>query len=466
MDYKILINKENPYSKEDFNNITLVNIVNEFGEEYLLEKRTLRAYLSLKKDLEKDNIIININSGYRSIEEQKKTKDNYLIIHGEEYTKKYVAEPGCSEHHTGLCFDIGIVVNNKIIDENSNLEPYMDVFDKIISRLNKFGLILRYPKGKEKITGYNYEAWHYRYVGVSTANIIYNNNLTLEEYNQLYNKSGVLLVNKPKGITSRDVINKIEKIYDTKKIGHNGTLDPMARGLLVVTINKATKINEFLTSEDKEYIATVKVGIETDTLDLEGKIVKESIEIVSKEMLDNLFKTFPRCYKQEVPKYSAVKVKGKKLYEYARDNKDILLPKRDVVIKELELLEYSEKSFKFRCVVSKGTYIRSLIKDMGDMLKIPCTMSDLVRTRQGVFNISNAIDLDNISINSNLISISNALNIKIEEIDAKEYKKIINGASIDNLYNVKDKVLFIKNKKEIAIYKRDNNVLKCLKMLK
>ena len=465
MNYKILVNKVYPYNKEMFNNVILKKIINDIGEEYLLEKRTLKAYLDLKKDLEKDNIKIVINSGYRSIEDQIDTKNKYLSTYGLDYTNKYVAEPGSSEHHTGLCFDIGIMIDNKVVDEYDDLKPYMDMFETIINKLKDYGLILRYPKGKEKITGYNYEPWHYRYVGKSTANIITDNNLTLEEYNELYNKSGVLLVNKPKGLTSRDVVNRLEKVFDTKKVGHNGTLDPMAEGLLVITINKATKINELLTCTLKEYIAEVKVGVETDTLDLEGEVVKTSKKRVSKDMLEDLFNNLPREYLQEVPKYSAIKIDGKKLYEYARSNKDIELPKRKVIIKELELLDYKEDYFKFRCVVSKGTYIRSLIKDMGDYLDIPCTMSGLLRTRQGKFKLSDAVSLDDVSINSSLITISNALDIEIKEIDDKDYKKVINGAVINNNYNIKDKVLFIKDNKEIAIYQNNNQKLKCYKMI-
>ena len=465
MNYKILVNKVYPYNKEMFNNVILKKIINDIGEEYLLEKRTLKAYFDLKKDLEKDNIKIVINSGYRSIEDQIDTKNKYLSTYGLDYTNKYVAESGSSEHHTGLCFDIGIMIDNKVVDEYDDLKPYMDMFETIMTKLKDYGLILRYPKGKEKITGYNYEPWHYRYVGKSTANIITDNNLTLEEYNELYNKSGVLLVNKPKGLTSRDVVNRLEKVFDTKKVGHNGTLDPMAEGLLVITINKATKINELLTCTLKEYIAEVKVGVETDTLDLEGEVVKSSKKRVSKDMLEDLFNNFPREYLQEVPKYSAIKVDGKKLYEYARSNKDIELPKRKVIIKELELLDYKEDYFKFRCVVSKGTYIRSLIKDMGDYLDIPCTMSGLLRTRQGKFKLSDAVSLDDVSINSSLITISNALDIEIKEIDDKDYKKVINGAVINNNYNIKDKVLFIKDNKEIAIYQNNNQKLKCYNMI-
>ena len=461
MNYKILINKDNPYDKKDFSNFLLVKV----DEGVVLEKRTFRAYLDLKKRLEKDNIYIKVVSGYRSEEDQNKEREKYIENFGIEYANKYVALPGISEHHSGLCFDIALIIDGKEIKEEDYINNYHEIFAKIIELLPLYGLILRYPLGKEKITGYNYEPWHYRYVGKSTASIIMNKGLTLEEYDRLYNRSGVLLVNKPKGLTSRDVVNKVSLIFDTKKVGHNGTLDPLASGLLVITINKATKINELLTCEDKEYIAEVKVGILTDTLDLEGKVLDKKDEKITKEMLDVLFKKFPRKYLQTVPKYSAVKVNGKKLYEYARSDKEVVLPKREVVIKELELLDFTDTSFKFRCVVSKGTYIRSLIKDMGEFLGLYFTMSNLKRTRQGKFLLDNSFDIDNVTISSNLISIRDALDIPFREIKDNDYKKIINGASINNNYNVLDKVLFVNNNSDIAIYKEENGNLKCFKML-
>ena len=461
MNYKILINKDNPYDKNDFSNFLLVKV----DEGVVLEKRTFRAYLDLKKRLEKDNIYIKVVSGYRSEEDQNKEREKYIENFGIEYANKYVALPGISEHHSGLCFDIALIIDGKEIKEEDYINNYHEIFAKIIELLPLYGLILRYPLGKEKITGYNYEPWHYRYVGKSTASIIMNKGLTLDEYDKLYNRSGVLLVNKPKGLTSRDVVNKVSLIFDTKKVGHNGTLDPLASGLLVITINKATKINELLTCEDKEYIAEVKVGILTDTLDLEGKVLDKKDEKITKEMLDVLFKKFPRKYLQTVPKYSAVKVNGKKLYEYARSDKEVVLPKREVVIKELELLDFTDTSFKFRCVVSKGTYIRSLIKDMGEFLGLYFTMSNLKRTRQGKFLLDNSFDLDNVTISSNLISIRDALDIPFREIKDNDYKKIVNGASINNNYNALDKVLFVNNNSDIAIYKEENGNLKCFKML-
>ena len=150
--------------------------------------------------------------------------------------------------------------------------------------------------------------------------------------------NGVFIIDKPKGITSRDVVNKISKVIGTKKVGHTGTLDPLATGVLVVCVGVATKLVDELTSMDKEYIATVTLGIKTDTLDIEGKVEEDISSIKTKDEIVKCLNSFKGIYSQEVPKYSAIKVNGRKLYEYAREGIDIELPKRDVNIKEIELM--------------------------------------------------------------------------------------------------------------------------------
>ena len=176
---------------------------------------------------------------------------------------------------------------------------------------------------------------------------------------------GILLVDKPINLTSRDVVNEVSKILNIKKIGHTGTLDPMATGVLVLCVGNYTKLASLLTSLDKEYVATVQLGIQTDTLDITGQILKEEAPKLPEEKLRQTLTKQIGEYLQEVPIYSAVKVKGKKLYEYARNNEAVELPQRKVCIKEIELLAYvPNKSFTFRCLVSKATYIRSLIRDL------------------------------------------------------------------------------------------------------
>ena len=155
---------------------------------------------------------------------------------------------------------------------------------------------------------------------------------------------GIIVVNKPKGITSRDVVNKVCKKFNTKKVGHTGTLDPIAEGVLVICIGKATKLVEVLTSLEKEYIAEVKLGILTDTLDVDGLVLKEEKTEIKREELEKVLNSFVKEYNQEVPIYSAVKIGGKKLYEYAREGKEITLPSRKVNIKNIELLDYDNKS--------------------------------------------------------------------------------------------------------------------------
>ena len=178
--------------------------------------------------------------------------------------------------------------------------------------------------------------------------------------------SGLIIVNKEKGYTSRDIVNIVGKVLDTKKIGHTGTLDPLATGVLVLGFNNATKIFELLFSDDKEYIAEVVMGYETDTLDIEGKVLKEDLNFnITEDNINDVLGSFKGTYMQEVPIYSAVKINGKKLYDYARNGEKVELPKREVCIKSIELLEFTNKSFTFKCTVSKGTYIRSLIREVG-----------------------------------------------------------------------------------------------------
>lgn len=279
---------------------------------------------------------------------------------------------------------------------------------------------------------------------------------------------GIIVIDKPKGITSRDVVNNACKSLNTKKIGHTGTLDPIATGVLVLCVGKATKLVEVLTSNDKEYVATVKLGILTDTLDTDGMVLKKQETFVDKNELLNVLNSFVGTYNQEVPKYSAVKINGKKLYEYARCGIDVELPKRMVEIKNIELLEFSNDSYKFRVKVSKGTYIRSLIKDINDKLGIIGAMSDLRRIRQGKFLIDDSYTLEDIkNKNYKILTITDVLkDDKCVIIDDTLYKIIKNGGIIKNDY--KDKyVTFIYHDDVVAIYKvyeKDKSKMKPYKM--
>ena len=280
--------------------------------------------------------------------------------------------------------------------------------------------------------------------------------------------NGILLIDKPKGVTSRNVVDCIVKKLNIKKVGHTGTLDPIATGVLVICIGKATKLVNYLTSTEKEYIATVELGTKTDTLDNTGKIIEEQETIIKKDNIINTLNSFKGKYVQEVPIYSAVKVNGKKLYEYARCNEKVELPKREVEIKNISLLgdiKYlnNKTIFKFKCIVSKGTYIRALINDIALKLDTIGIMTDLRRTRQGKFNIDNCIEINNIE-SSKLISIINVLDCKKIELSSDIEKKVLNGNKLKNIYNA-NKVLFIKDNKAIALYE-GNEELKLSVMFK
>lgn len=276
--------------------------------------------------------------------------------------------------------------------------------------------------------------------------------------------NGILIVNKPKNYTSRDILNIISKKLNTKKVGHTGTLDPIAEGVLVVPIGRALKISELLTSEKKEYIAKVILGYETDMLDITGKEIKRNIPNVDKDKLIEVLNSFIGKYNQEVPMYSAVKVNGRKLYEYARSNIQITPPSKIVEIYSISLLEgpiYKDNTVEFtmKCEVSKGTYIRSLIRDIAYKLSTYGTMKELIRTKQGSFLLEDAFTLEDIQKdNYKLLSIKEALpNIKITKIDDKILKQVKNGMVLDKFFEEEISLLVDKDGREIAIYKDIGN---------
>lgn len=272
--------------------------------------------------------------------------------------------------------------------------------------------------------------------------------------------NGILVVNKEENFTSRDVVNKLSHILNTKKIGHTGTLDPIATGVLVITIGKYTKLSDALMSKYKEYIAEFIIGKSTDTLDITGNILEEKEANISNDEIIKAINNFKRSYNQEVPIFSAVKVNGKKLYEYARNNESVELPSKMVDIKEIEVLEIKDNIVKFKCLVSKGTYIRSLIRDIGISLNIPTCMKSLVRTKQGNFKIEDSYTLKDIENNKfKLLDIDKVLDLDIIDIDKNKdiYKRVINGIKFDLNISSKPFVLFKRDNEKIAIYKRESD---------
>ena len=216
------------------------------------------------------------------------------------------------------------------------------------------------------------------------------------------------------------------------------------------------KLVELLTHHNKEYIAKVRVGIKTDTYDITGKVIDERKDfILNEEVLKDALNSFIGEYYQTVPIYSSIKVNGKKLYEYARNNEEVSLPKHLVRISDISLLEITRDTFTFKVNVSSGTYIRSLINDIGEKLSIPMTMEELKRTRVGDYSIEESCDIDNLKV----IPIIDSINIKKIEVDEFLLKKVSNGVRIDNIYN-EDMVMFTYQNSPVSIYVKDNNILK------
>ena len=207
---------------------------------------------------------------------------------------------------------------------------------------------------------------------------------------------GVIVVNKPKGITSFDVIRKLKKILKTKKIGHTGTLDPLAIGVMLVCVGKATKLASDLEAKDKVYIADFDIGYATDTYDIEGKKIAENIIEVSKENLEQSLKKFIGNIKQVPPMYSAIKIDGNKLYHLARKGIEVERAERDVTIEYINLLDFKDNKAKIETKVSKGCYIRSLIFDIGQDLGTYATMTVLQRKQVGDYSLENSYSLEQI----------------------------------------------------------------------
>ena len=279
----------------------------------------------------------------------------------------------------------------------------------------------------------------------------------------------IIVVNKDKDYTSRDVVNVIGKIFNTKKVGHTGTLDPLATGVLIVCMNKALKVVDLITASDKEYIAKVVLGIDTDTLDITGNIINECKTNVDVDMVKSVLNSFIGKSIQEVPKYSAVKVNGKKLYEYARNGIDVELPKREIQIFDIEIISDIDiidghQEFSFRVKVSKGTYIRSLIRDIGIKLGCFACMKELTRTKQGKFSIDESYTLNDIKNgNYKLLNIKDVIDIEKVVVSDDMLFKIKNGMILDKFF-ISDKALILDNNgNEVGIYKtynKDSNKVK------
>lgn len=293
-------------------------------------------------------------------------------------------------------------------------------------------------------------------------------------------KTGILVVNKAKDLTSHDVVSILRRKLNMKRIGHTGTLDPMATGVLPICIGNSTRISSYIMEQGKSYIAELKFGFSTTTYDSTGEIVDQTDNtIFTEEQIRESIKPFIGEIEQYPPIYSAIKVDGKKLYEYAREGQEVEIKPRNVTIYDINLLELEDDTATIQVECSKGTYIRSLIHDLGKELSSYAHMTNLIRNRVGKFNIDNSIDISKISdysldeIEEKLISIEDALyNLdKINIIDTISDRLIngqkinINSLTFEGKYLEDNDIVVKVNNKFIGIGKVKNNILKMEKVL-
>lgn len=273
--------------------------------------------------------------------------------------------------------------------------------------------------------------------------------------------NGVLFIDKKENMTSRDVVNEVCKLLHTKKVGHTGTLDPLASGVLILCVGSYTKLVDTFLTKEKTYIAKMKLGIKTDTGDITGNVLERNSKSFSEQDISLAFQNFPKEYEQTVPIYSAVKVNGKKLYEYARNGEKIDLPKRVVHIYDLRILSINDDEIEFKTTVSKGTYIRSLIEDIASSFGMIATMSSLRRIKQGNVSIEDCTTLEELKDKITLKKVEDLFDYPKYQINQEEYHRVKNGNILK--LNSQEKRLFLTyENKVVAIYEKKGEVYKIL----
>lgn len=266
--------------------------------------------------------------------------------------------------------------------------------------------------------------------------------------------NGLLIINKPKSYTSHDIVNIVRKKLNINKVGHTGTLDPNATGVLPILIGTGTKVSKYLVEHEKTYVATLALGKRTDTGDSEGNIIEEdnSFGKFDEEKIKSILKRFVGKQNQIPPIYSAIKVGGKKLYEYAREGKEVNIKPREIEIYNIDLKKYDNEEITFEVECSKGTYIRTLCEDIAKGLGTIGYMKELQRTKVNKFDIKDAIsleDLDNVNLEERIISIEKIFkdNLTINLNDRK-LELFLNGVQLthdlnDGLYRIYNNSNFI-----------------------
>lgn len=283
---------------------------------------------------------------------------------------------------------------------------------------------------------------------------------------------GFLNVYKPKGITSHDVVSALRRITKVKQIGHTGTLDPFAEGVLPICIGKATRLIEYL-DDDKAYTGTIQLGSSTTTYDLEGEEVNFSDKKVTLNEIEAALDKFRGEIDQLPPIYSAIKVNGKKLYEYAREGKEVKIEPRGVNISNLQILNFypETRQLELHIECSKGTYIRSIANDLGEELGTYGHLVKLVRVKAGMFEVNNAVSLEHIQTKEDveklLIAPLTKLNYMTYELNKNELVKVSNGTAIMPSKELPENSLILLTSQErlIAAAKMTKGLLRCLKVL-
>ena len=276
----------------------------------------------------------------------------------------------------------------------------------------------------------------------------------------------VLYVNKPSGISSFDVCFKLRKVLHTKKIGHTGTLDPNATGVMIVLFDKSTKANQFLVTDRKEYETRVLLGKETDTLDIDGKVLGEyKYEVPDENTLKKALNAFKGRSVQEVPITSAVSVDGKRLYQYQKEGKEVELPKREIEVFSIELLNIYEDGFSFLSRVSSGTYIRALVRDILSSLNLRGTVLSLKRTAVDDVRIEDCDELNDIlEGNYHLHDLYDLLSKRYEVFEDFDEKDVLNGKKLV-IESDQPRLLMAKNHEALAIYEKDGDLYRSLRGL-
>ena len=271
---------------------------------------------------------------------------------------------------------------------------------------------------------------------------------------------GIIIINKPKGYTSHDVVNIVKKKLNISKVGHTGTLDPNATGVLPILIGKATKISKYLIEHNKTYIAELALGEKSSTGDIEGEIIeKQELPNLEEHQIKQVFESFIGKQMQTPPIYSAIKINGKKAYEYARSGQTIELKPREIEIMDISLVNFEKGSITFKVKCSKGTYIRVLCEDIARKLGTVGLMKELCRTRVNEFDIEQSTDLKELKA-TDLINIEEIFIKKPKiELNNKQAQLFLNGVKL-NTANPDEIYRIYRNEQFLGIGVIKNNLLK------